>query len=144
MCMSLIGGGHVLGEARDLREQVVLKILSIDRHQRGDRLAVSCDEGGVLGLGDGSDDATCVAAANVRVARSNSMKTVMSRTVPTDQMALPLPSRARLPCPQRTLDRGLQHSLAGQARLPSVAPGVPTQCAGGRLDGRSQTLDALG
>jgi hypothetical protein len=61
ICMSLIGGGHVLGEARNLREQIVLEILGIDRHQRSDGLTVSCDEGGVLGIGYVSDDATCIA-----------------------------------------------------------------------------------
>ena len=45
----------------NLREQIVLEILGIDRHQCSDGLTVSCDEGGVLGIGDVSDDATCIA-----------------------------------------------------------------------------------
>lgn len=61
MRMSLLGGGHILAKARNLREQVVLEILCIDRHQCSDRLAVSCYEGGLLGIGDAGDDATCVA-----------------------------------------------------------------------------------
>jgi hypothetical protein len=61
ICMSLIGSGHVLGEARNLREKIILEILGIDRHQRGDRLAVSRDKGSVLRIGDVSDDATCIA-----------------------------------------------------------------------------------
>ncbi len=61
MCMSLIGSSHILGKARYLREQVILEILGIDRHQRSNGLAVSRDEGGVLGIGHISDDATRVA-----------------------------------------------------------------------------------
>jgi hypothetical protein len=78
------------------------------------------------------------AAGRPGMARSSSMKTVVSRTVPMDRAVWVQQNRALLPCPRRTLDRAAQLAPAVRAPRRGVVRDARRPCAHDRRGARSR------